>query len=419
MRDLETKQDDPSNSKLHLGSCSWTGKLCEYKWHVESCILEKVKCKHCGDEQFRGYTRSGYCNKSECNVASARQYLARKKIELAAASDENFNAKQRGKQEDTETKQAAGNDIHVTDCVDLDERVRRACFAVDKMLKADTASVSKPITTRIVRKRDRLLPPRPWASPERSPAVQQSIRGSTEIASNEEEINDSSSDDRDYSAFIMASVRLLVDKEMAKIRNEVEAQTSKHSQEIQSIFLHRYLMDFCKDWARNRPESMRDFKLYRPTIDLASLASISSLLCGIPGLKGTSCASGLFPVILQWSHVDLPPRCRFPQHFHHANVPATGMLLSSEFIGDWSPEMSIPVVLLKIQYILAHPNHSESVNDDAADSYRDGMYGYKVLIQTSQYKPESFLNMAKNIESNDEAAWQIVGCDAQGSDGIC
>jgi len=205
---------------------------------------------------------------------------------------------------------------------------------------------------------------------------------------------------------------------MAKIRNEFEAQTSKHSREIQSIFLHRYLMDFCKDWARKRPESMRDFEVYRPTIDVTCLASISRLLCGIPGLRETPCDCGLFPVILQWSHVDLPPECIFPQHFHHANVPATGMILSSELIGEWSPEMSIDDMLLKIQYVLAHPNHSESVNDDAGDSYRDGMYEYKVLIQTSQYKPESFLKMAKNIQSNEGAAWQLVGCNALGSEGI-
>jgi len=118
------------------------------------------------------------------------------------------------------------------------------------------------------------------------------------------------------------------------------------------------------------------------------------------------------------SHVDLPPECIFPQHFHHANVPATGMILSSELIGEWSPEMSIDDMLLKIQYVLAHPNHSESVNDDAGDSYRDGMYEYKVLIQTSQYKPESFLKMAKNIQSNEGAAWQLVGCNALGSEGI-
>ena len=401
MRELETKENDPSNSKLQrkildLDSCDWTGKLCEYKLHAESCPLEKVECKHCGDEQFRGYMRSGYCNKSECNVASARQYLARKKMELAAASKENFYAKQlRANRDRMETKQKI---------VDLDERVKRECF--------DTTSTSKPC---IVGKRDRLLSPRPRSLLERSLADQQSIQGPTDIASNEDESNNSSSDDRDYSVFIMASVRLLVDKEMEKLRNEIEAQTSKHSREIQSMFLHRYLMDFCKDWARERPDLMQGFEVYRPAIDATRPTIISRLLCGIPGLKGTSCACGFFPVILQWDHVDLPPKCIFPQHFHHANVPANGMLLSSELIDEWSPEMSIPDLMLKIQYILAHPNHSNSANDDAGDSYRDGMYEYKALIQTSQYKSESLLKMAKNIQSNEEAAWQLVGCCAPGS----
>ncbi|EJK49378.1 hypothetical protein THAOC_31756, partial [Thalassiosira oceanica] len=217
LRELETKENDPSNSKLQrkildLDSCGWTGKLCEYKLHAESCLLEKVECKHCGNEQLQGYTRSGYCNQSECNVASARQYLARRKMELAA-SKENCYMKQRD-----------GMGTNHSGTADLDERVKRACFKV-KMLNADTASVSKPVPSHIVRKRDRLLSPRPRSLPERSPAVQQPIQGSTEVASNEDESNNSSSDDRDYSVFIMASVRLLVDKEMAKIRNEFEAQT--------------------------------------------------------------------------------------------------------------------------------------------------------------------------------------------------
>ena len=216
---------------------------------------------------------------------------------------------------------------------------------------------------------------------------EESLKSSNKIIVVPKEINSRAND-----AFLVAAVKVLVDKELHKIQNL-----------NRGMFVHQRIVDFCRIWIRSKPDALCDFVVYRPKE--AQSCQINKIMCGIPGPKRTDWEGGLYPVLLEWSDVNLPPLCRFPKHFHHANVcPATGAAMLSTFTSnEWHPEITIPEILFDLQQLLVHATHKVPSLDDNKE------YQFKTKIQTSMYTPKSLLDTAIEIEGfGDPCTWQIV-----------
>lgn len=215
-------------------------------------------------------------------------------------------------------------------------------------------------------------------------------------------------------AFIFAAVKVLVDKELAKLQSSLETEKSKQFEDqqnqnvraVREMFVNQYIIDFCRSWIKSKPDALHDFIVYRPKVQRDR--RINKIMCGLPGPKRTDWEGGLYPVLLEWSDVDLPPICKFPKDFHHANVcPTSGAVMLSTFSSfEWHPEITIPEVLFDLQQLLAHPNHKDPLFDD--DNYQ-----FKTRIQKSMYAPRSLLNIALEIEGFDDPnSWQLVQGEA-------
>lgn len=205
---------------------------------------------------------------------------------------------------------------------------------------------------------------------------------------------------RSNDAFLLAAIKVLVDKELAKI----QLKSSLEAENVKAMFVNRHIIEFCSSWMKVKPDALFDFVVYRPK----SNEQINKIMCGIPGPKRTDWEGGLYPVLLEWNNVNLPPNCKFPKHFHHANVcPLTGVPMLSTFSSfEWHPEISIPEILFDLQQLLAHPNHKDtSINDEN--------YQFKTRIQTSMYAPSSLLDTALEIEGfGNVELWQLVDGEA-------
>ena len=227
--------------------------------------------------------------------------------------------------------------------------------------------------------------------------------------------NNNNNNQSKYSdAFLLAVVKVQVAKELAK--QQLQSRNSTPTA-VKSMLVHQYIIDFCSRWIRRKPQALFDFVVYRPSSNVVSSQEggsikMNKLLCGIPGPKRTEWECGLYPVLLEWTDRDLPPICKFPKHFHHANVcPTSGIVMLSTFsrVEEWHPEISIPEILFDLQQLLAHPNH----HDEVLSEEEEANYQFKIRIQNSMYGPNSILGTAQDIDGFGESRlWQLVDGDA-------
>lgn len=438
--------------------CNWKGKLCEYKTHAEStCPFERLA-------QIRGRTIS-YYSKSE--FASPRKYVKAVESEdleslckdMLHLTDDDI---ENGSDKENEDSKHPSCAVGVKEGSLLNPNVFRLRREADRILskpfvsykEENKASMSpppkqkqpeivlspppKPRDTKRIHDDDMLKSPRPWAmktakakvkTPSSAPqlrkknnsdAIKAAVRGYDATDSDNTEKKGTSGldltkdENGNNTAFLMAAAQILMKKEMSKIQQKDGHRT----QDLQGIFVHRYLIDFCRSWMRRKPDALYDFVIYRPKICQlrSSNQTINTLLCGIPGPKRTGWEGGLFPVLLEWNDVDKPPQCCFPKDFHHANVKPTGYVSLSTLKGDWHPEIAIAEILFDLQQLLVHPNHERPAQSEARNSYRKGLYDYKTMIQTSVYVPRSLLEMASRIDGFGPASsWQLVDGEALSS----
>ncbi|KAL9187714.1 hypothetical protein ACHAXT_006092 [Thalassiosira profunda] len=305
----------------------------------------------------------------------------------------------------------------------MTQRLARLCLEADRILAkpftphndVEAATPPKSQTRKQVHDDDTMVSPRPWAmsTPSKSTPRKKSggagkkrpdKNGENDDTAKKEAaavLNATRDENGNSSAFVIAAVKVLVAKEMSKIRRQDAAQ---------AMFVHRHLMEFCRSWMRRKPEALHDFAVYRPKTCRAT-----SLLVGIPGPKRTVWEGGLFPLHVQWNDLDGPPQCRFPREFHHANVDPTGLVSLSTLKKDWHPEIAIAEILFDIQQLLAHPNHDEPAQPEARHSYKNGLYDHKTTIQTSLYLPRRSLLplLAAGIEGcGAPSSWQLVEDEA-------
>lgn len=223
-------------------------------------------------------------------------------------------------------------------------------------------------------------------------------------------------------AFLLTAVKVQVVKELAK--QQLQSDNTTTPMTVKAVLVHQYIVDFCSHWIRRKPHALFDFVVYRPGNNLVSrqeeggnsnnefYQGMNKLLCGISGPKRTEWEGGLYPVLLEWTDRALPPVCKFPKHFHHANVcPTTGIVMLSTFRSpEWHPEISIPEILFDLQQLLAHPNHDENISLSKEEQEN---YQVKIRIQNSMYEPNSLLLTAQDIDGFGESRlWQLVDGDA-------
>ncbi|KAL3788691.1 hypothetical protein HJC23_001890 [Cyclotella cryptica] len=493
--------------------CEWKGKLSDFKAHVESsCPLEMVDCRAegCSSRHLRGYMRSGYCQKSECVVQSARKVLARKKqwdqkatvvVRKISHDDSEMVTEDDATPINDETKARSpmatnADDNKENKCI---EQIKQADLTVKnrQTSASPVAKGAKPLTARVYVQQSITSSSSDLSENNSNKTIQivptdlgliqnsitNSVRFTTSLSklesyctdfeynlthldsfgssvisvldegheSGRAETNDElltsepdtskitssmSNDDhavndesidrskkiilitkpskpQNNDAFVFAAVKVLVDSELAKLRSNLEAEESTqlrashnlHKQAIQAMFVHQHILDFCRSWVKHKPDALFDFVIYRPK--LHKFPEIKKIMCGIPGPKRTDWEGGVYPVILEWSDVNLPPDCKFPKAFHHANVcPNSGSVYLSTLSDDWHPEITIHEILFDLQQLLAHPNHKDHTSNNA-------MYQYKTRIQASMYAPNSILDTAIEIEGfGDPSFWQLVDGEA-------
>ncbi|KAL7530884.1 hypothetical protein ACHAXR_003732 [Thalassiosira sp. AJA248-18] len=348
-------------------------------------------------------------------------------------------------------------------CLEADKILAKPCITVNSKIEMASPSPDKssPSQSRVAKRihdNDLLMSPRPWATNNSSVTVNAnkvlfeppSLTKTKEFdakAASKDKTDDrpkkylspnldliknrgrfEENDNASNPAFVMAAVKLLVNQEMTKIQQkripEIPAAAidgpfkGPTNESIQAMFVHQHLMDFCRSWIQRKPDALYDFVIYRPKIGQSSSSSndINKLLCGIPGPRRTGWDGGMFPVLMEWSDINMPPKCMFPAEFHHANVKPSGLVSMTTLKDDWHPEITIPELLFDLQQLLAHPNHDNSAQLEARNSHMSGMYDYKTMIQTSLYIPTALLEMASGIDGCGAASsWQSVEGEALSS----
>ena len=227
----------------------------------------------------------------------------------------------------------------------------------------------------------------------RVPKSEESAKNSNKIIVAPKETNS-----RTNGAFLVAAVKILVQKQL----NKIQCSSTQVEEMNRAMFVNQHIVGFCCSWVRCKPDALYNFVVYRPKV--VQNCQMNRIMCGIPGPKRTDWEGGLYPVLLEWNDTNLPPLCKFPKHFHHANVcPVSGAAMLSTFtVNEWHPEITIPEILFDLQQLLAHANHKDP-------SLNDKDYQFKTRIQTSMYTPKSLLDTAIEIEGfGDPCAWQIV-----------
>ena len=209
------------------------------------------------------------------------------------------------------------------------------------------------------------------------------------------------------------------DEKLAKVTEVVKDQQEKLDNQQKKLvdqqeqIIHLYLSNFCRQWlAHEKPDALFDFVVYRPhRHHLSSDRPITELLFGIPGPKRTPWEGGIFPVTMNWTRIDEPPRCRLPKGFHHPNVYPSGRICKSSLIKDrgWDAENSNPEILFDIQQFFAHPNPSSPAQAEAYNCFMNNRQNYdqKARTQAQEYKHDH-----SEFSSN---KWKLVSTCAPGS----
>lgn len=434
-------------------------------------VTVNCRAAGCTSRHLRGYMRSGYCQNSECVVMSARSVLEKKKqldnlskdrstVEVtsstASVEDNKENAPCSNSAKGFESPQKtpplnkeqqlpqSQRSTRLTETllptrvfVQAESRVNLSTDLVDSMCKSKSNEVRqlKIIPTALGVIRDPAMNsvrfttkfgPQDLSLTEttsltRVESYASSHAGTLDVSENsvidanekhkcDESIGKSDkiilvpnqNKPRSNDAFLLAAIKVLLDKEVAKI--QLQQRSLAEITNVKAMFVSRHIIEFCRTWMKVKPDALVDFVVYRPK----SNEQINKILCGIPGPKRTDWEGGLYPVLLEWSDVNQPPKCKFPKHFHHANVcPSTGIAMLSTFSSfEWHPEISIQEIFFDLQQLLAHPNHKDpSINDES--------YNFKTRIQTSMYAPGSLLDTAGEIEGiGNTELWQLVDGEA-------
>jgi len=179
-------------------------------------------------------------------------------------------------------------------------------------------------------------------------------------------------------------MKMKYQKECLEGQLETERKEAiQHKKSLESLIeeerkktIHLYLLDFCRQWMKRKPDPLFHFKVYRP-----SNPPYTRLLCGIPGPKRTPWEGGWFPVHMAWHDITKPPICKFLPPLHHVNVFPSGKVgLSSLYdVEYWQPDFSVPELLFDIQQLLAHPNQDSPAQESANRSFVKHREGYNKL----------------------------------------
>ena len=130
---------------------------------------------------------------------------------------------------------------------------------------------------------------------------------------------------------------------------------------------------------------------------------------------------------LQWGSVSRPPKCQFPQGFHHVNVYPSGTIGNNFLIeecGGWrTGQPTISELLFIIQNHLSHPNPKSPAQAEAYYCYNRSRQDYNAKARelAAMYTKEKFLENAlssgifdgKLILVDDEAIQDAYDCDSE------
>ncbi|CAL5019285.1 unnamed protein product [Urochloa decumbens] len=109
----------------------------------------------------------------------------------------------------------------------------------------------------------------------------------------------------------------------------------------------------------------------------------------IDGPDGTPYAGGTFPVDVQFAddHPFKPPKICFKTKVYHPNIDSEGEMVLDIFHDEWSPALTIEMLLLSIVSVLYDPMLDHPVNDHIARLYKTDikMYERKARKWTRRY----------------------------------
>ena len=113
-------------------------------------------------------------------------------------------------------------------------------------------------------------------------------------------------------------------------------------------------------------------------------------VCTFPGPEDSPYEGGTFTLKMQFpkDYPFKPPKVEFETKVYHPNVKnATGAICLGILKDDWSPQITVPKILMSISALLTDPNIDHPLEEEIAKQYKENRAEYDKTAKewTSKY----------------------------------